>query len=410
MRIGINLYLLQPHTGGVSNYVMQFLRHWSTHFPEHPLVPFTFPVNDPLPEDFPADCRKNEIRLNGQHEIARHLDDMDLFFCPFGSLYPRPLPCPSVVTLVDIQERFFPEYFTNETISNRLFQYDNSMKMADEVITISAFSKDSMIELAGISPDKISVIYLCQDILPGQDRRPDNLPADWDGQYGFYPANNWPHKNHVRLLEAIVLMKKHGDNPRFVFTGSRAHAPGEIEQQIREMGLVECVRHLGTVSRPEIAWLYRHARALTLPSLFEGFGIPVVEAMNCDLPVICSGTTSLPEVAGEAALYFDPFDPADMARTIQQGMTDNRQREHLVRAAQIRRKMFSPEKLVNEHAAAFERAANKYHPLRYWKRRLIDAPLSVHGRPATITPAIRNKARQLLEKSYHGNGEQGDAV
>src|SRR3954463_5026155 len=102
MRIGIGLNLFKPDTGGVGNYALTLLRHWPKLAPEHPMVLFTFDHNDEMLAQLPAESRQHEYRLQTQEEVSAHLDKIDVYFCPFGSLWPRPLPLPTAVTFHDM--------------------------------------------------------------------------------------------------------------------------------------------------------------------------------------------------------------------------------------------------------------------------------------------------------------------
>lgn len=397
MRVGVNLLLLQLGTGGVSNYVLTLLRAWPEIYPDDPLVLFSFPANEELLATLPASSREREMRLLDQREILRHQHLFDVFFCPFGSLYPRPMPKPSVVTLVDIQERFFPEFFTAQDIANRLYHYDGSLLMADRVITISNFSKETLVHVVGLPEEKVTVIHLCTDELPEQALRPQ-LPPAWNGPFALYPANDWPHKNHIRLLEALAGLKRSGLRVPCVLTGSRGDRFAEIMQARDRAGLSEDVVHLGPVSRAEISWLFHNARLLVLPSLFEGFGIPVAEAIDTGLPVVCSRTTSLPEVAGPAALYFDPLDVGDIAEKIRQAWTSETVRSRLIAAGEERRGLFGPRQLVEQHHAACRAAAERYRVGRYFWHKYVGAPWAALHRRTRIPARQLAEARRLLNR------------
>lgn len=398
MRIGVNLLLLQPGTGGVSNYVLTLLRAWPDLRPDDPLVLFSFPENEALLATLPPRSLEHVVRLSSQQDILRHLDAFDVFFCPFGSLFPRPVPKPSLVTVVDIQERFFPDFFSAQDIANRLYHYDGSMRMADRIITISHFSKQTLMRVLGLPERKIDVIHLCPDILPVETVKPE-LPAAWDGPFALYPANGWPHKNHLRLLEALARIKESGDRVRCVLTGSQGDGFPKLMQARDRLGLNEDIAHLGQVSRAEIAWLFRNARLLVLPSLFEGFGIPVAEAMNSDLPVVCSRTTSLPEVAGSAALYFDPCDVGDMAAKIRQAWNSEDVRSRLVAAGRKRRLQFGPRQLVEQHAAAFRAAGKSYRAGRHLWHSCVVGPWARLHRRRRIPANQLAEAQRLLRET-----------
>jgi len=404
VRIGVNLLLLHPGAGGVANYVLTLLRTWPERYPEDELVLFTFPANEELVASLPARARRHLLRIPYQREIARHLAAMDVFFCPFGSLFPRPLPLPSVVTLVDIQERFFPEFFSPKDIRNRLYHYDGSLHMADRVITISAFSRETLVHVVGLPAQKISVIHLCADQLPDPPVRPV-LPEGFTTPFAFFPANLWPHKNHARLMLALARLKQSGTIVRCVLTGRTDGDLAALLQQRDALGLAEQVVHLGSVTRAELAWIYRSARLLVFPSLFEGFGIPVVEAMISGLPVVCSSTTSLPEVAGEAARYFDPLDPEDIAAKIAAVWNDEGLRTRLAEAGQARERLFQPERLVEQHRAACAAAIDAYRWRRYLWNKSVRAPWDALFRRRRIPAQQLARSRELLSRRANPGGQ-----
>jgi glycosyltransferase involved in cell wall biosynthesis len=133
----------------------------------------------------------------------------------------------------------------------------------------------------------------------------------------YYPAATWPHKNHNRLLAALKIMK---DRCRFdgqlVFSGIAMQENDAVLEEINRLGLQNDVVILGYLPHAELPYLYNLARLMVFPSLYEGFGIPLVEAMACGCPVACSNTTSIPEVVGDAAVTFDPGSAEEMAEKI----------------------------------------------------------------------------------------------
>jgi glycosyltransferase involved in cell wall biosynthesis len=355
MRIGVNLHQLLPHAGGIAQYALTFLREWTARYPEHPLVPFTFDANEPMLGALPAAARQAERRLRSPSEIGRYANDLDVYFCPFGILAPRPFPKPSVVLVVDMQECFFPEFFSRRDRRARAFQYRWSMRMADRVVAISEFSRRSFVELAGIPDQKISTIPLCPPPFP-QPARPAALPSSFPSAFALYPANTWPHKNHRRLLGAIRRLKDSGLVIPCVLTGTAIPGTSPLDDLIAESGLSGQVVYLGQVGRAELAWLFRHARLLVFPSLFEGFGLPLAEAMPAGVPIVCSNTSSLPEVAGEAALYFNPGDETDMAQALRVGWSDEDRRARLAQAGRQRAGRFTPDRMMDDHLQAFQQA------------------------------------------------------
>jgi hypothetical protein len=155
-----------------------------------------------------------------------------------------------------------------------------------------------------------------------------------DGDYLLYPANFWQHKNHDMLLMALVLYRStHPDSTlRLVCTGEHDDHYARFARATRRMRLAEWVVAPGYVPQETLSALFDACAAVVFPSLYEGFGLPVLEAMAHDVPVICSAWTSLPEVAGDAALYIDPRSPTAIAGAIERVTTDRMLASHLVKA------------------------------------------------------------------------------
>ena len=395
MKIGINLWLLVEEGGGVCNYVLTLLRHWHQYYPDNSLILFSFPQNETLLGTLPASCRSHEIRLQAQEEIANHLDKFDIYFCPIGSLYPRPLPKPCVITLVDIQERFFPEFFSREDFESRLYHYDISLRLADRTITISDFSKNTFVRMLGVPSRKIDRIYLCSDELP-EAVQPGDWPLGENEPFIFYPANNWPHKNHKMLISALKQLADRGKHIPCIFTGSLINGREDWFRMLKAINYADKLIHLGRISRPELSWLYHRARMLVCPSLFDGFGIPLVEAMDSGLPIACADRTSLPEVASDAAIYFDPMNPASIAAAIERLWDETSLRQRLIQKGHDQRNRFSVQNLVHAHRATFEACYRAYkpwlHTYRLWLHRRNDR------KPRTkLNPREKRLAASLLE-------------
>ena len=224
------------------------------------------------------------------HAWVRRLG-LDLWFCPMTNLDPRHLPIPTVVTIADIQQEYYPEFFTRAELQARALMYSPSCQEATAVITISDFSKQCMIEKYGLLPEKVHRVYAAgmaqvDDSArwpTGEEvRRKHHLPAS----YAFYPANMWPHKNHQLLLLALHRLRQlYGMTLPLVLTGDEMGQWEELEALARHFHLQEQVHYLGYVPADDLPGLYRGAAMLLFPSLFEGFGIPLVEAMALGCPI-----------------------------------------------------------------------------------------------------------------------------
>lgn len=397
MRIGIGLNLLAPDNGGVTNYALTLLRNWPHHAPAHPMVLFSFAHNEPLLATLPPESRRHEIRLQTQEEALEHFDKIDVYFCPFGTLWPRPVRKPSVLTFHDMQERFYPEFFTKKEHEERFFHYDWSLRMADAVIAISEFTRDMSVQIAGASRRKFHVVHHVPDELPAPQKPATWTPADEARPFVFYPANFWKHKNHLALIAAMARVKSENPGLALVCTGSLLGRDAEWNDAVAAAGVGDRIRHLGKVSRAEISWLFRHARALVFPSLFEGFGIPLLEAMQTDCPIACGHNTSQPDVARHAALYFDAANPASIATAILRIDRDEPLRTRLVAAGRERLGAFTAQKQIDGHLAAFAAACRRHTRFRAWFNERIRLPRSLQMR-TTLTPRETRLAARLLQR------------
>jgi glycosyltransferase involved in cell wall biosynthesis len=360
------------------------------------MVLFTFDHNEEMLALLPAEARRHQYRIQVQEDVVQHLDQIDVYFCPFSSLWPRPLPIPSVVTFHDMQERFYPQFFSATELRERFFHYDWSLRMADAVITVSDFTRQSCIDITGITGRKIRRVYHAPDELP-PPRQPDGWQsAGWE-KFIFYPANFWDHKNHRNLLLALRQLRDGGLTVRCAMTGTLLGREAAWEALVAEAGVSDLIRHLGRRSRAELSWLFHTARALVFPSLFEGFGIPVIEAMQTGCPVVSSGVTGLPEIAREHALFFDPESPDAIARAIRRIWTDDVLCADLSRRGKPHAAEFSARRLVEGHVDAFKLARRRYHPWKHWYRNRYLKPRSAVLRDALLPREVQ-AAQRLLRK------------
>lgn len=225
--------------------------------------------------------------------LRHHLETFDVVHYPLTVPIP-PVDRPTVLTLLDVQHLDLPGLFARGERLFRRLAYDRAARRADEVIVISEWVRGRVIEHLGLDPERVHAVHLGVDhtrftVDPAVPREP----------FLLYPARPWPHKNHARLLEAFAAVRRSRPELRLVLTGE-GHDPSTLPDGVEARG---------NVPLDELVELYRRAAALVFPSLYEGFGLPPVEAMACGCPVAAARTGSLPEVCGEAAVLFDPLDP-----------------------------------------------------------------------------------------------------
>jgi glycosyltransferase involved in cell wall biosynthesis len=233
------------------------------------------------------------------------LEEADVVHYPLTVPVPR-VRRPTVLTLLDVQHLDLPELFPRGERLFRRLAYDRAAVGAERVVVISNWVRERVIERLGLDGERVHAIHLGVDHErftpgPGAEREP----------FLYYPARPWPHKNHGRLFEAFALLRRERPELRLVLTGAGHDA----------MSPPDGVEALGDTDLATRISLYRRAAALVFPSLYEGFGLPPVEAMACGCPVACSDAGSLPEVVGDAAVLFDPGDPEAIAAGVREALS-----------------------------------------------------------------------------------------
>ncbi len=264
-----------------------------------------------------------------------------------------------MLTLHDIQHEYLPDFFSPEVLAWRRANFQPSAMKARQIIAVSEFTRQTAIARYSLPPQKITAINYGIDeqftaaIPPAiieQTRQQYRLPA----QFLLYPANAWPHKNHAGLFKALArLRREHGVACPLVLTGVWSN-PVELTGLMAEYGLAEQVQLLGYLPYQALPALYRAATALIFPSLFEGFGIPVLEAMACGCPVACADTTSLPEIAGQSALFFNPHDIAQISEVIYNLWTSEPLRRELSQKGLARVSHFSWARAARQTIAVYQ--------------------------------------------------------
>ncbi len=288
----------------------------------------------------------------------------DLIFCPFTApTYTSP-NIPSVCVIYDLQYKTHPLFFTKADILNRDHAFTEACRLATKLTAISDYSRKSAIKHGKIPEDKIKTIHL------RMAKRTHNLEQTiksllaslgiQEKQYILYPANFWPHKNHEMLLTALNIAyhkNKLSKNIKLVCTG----APGKREQWLidatKKMGLKSQVIFTGYLNDADLGALLNNCAGVIFPSLYEGFGLPILEAMAAQIPVACSNITSIPEVAGNGAIYFDPRKPQEIADAIVKLVNDTSFCKELIAIANERVQTFcDSSKMAKEYWALFQEA------------------------------------------------------
>lgn len=295
-----------------------------------------------------------------------HKIGADLLFCPFTAPTFYEPGIPTVCTLYDLQYKTYPEFFTAEEVAHREHTFVEACRRASMLTAISDYSRQSAIRHGGLKPEKIQTIHLqmAHRILP--DRAQDESILQRLGlvaqQYLLYPANFWKHKNHEMLLTAfgIACQDELAKNIKLVCTGTPGTRQTWLATAAQKMNLGERVIFPGYLTNNELAVLMANCGGIVYPSLYEGFGLPIIEAMAAGIPVACSNLTSLPEVAGKAAILFNPRVPTQIAKAMNSLLGDQELRQELINAGKSRAAEFSDaDRMAKQYWALFKLALSE---------------------------------------------------
>jgi glycosyltransferase involved in cell wall biosynthesis len=307
------------------------------------------------------------MRLDARRLAARVARDLDLVHYAVTIPLPHVDGVPTVLTMQDMQHREHPEWFSRAELLFRRLAYDGAAQHATRVVTATRHARDQIVEHLRIPAERIDVIGHGIDhgrFAPGPE--PGDAarlgPLSLAERFAFYPANMWPHKNHERLIEALAATEDRGLH--LVLTGQGYGHLETLLERARALGVRERVHHLGHVPADVLPALYRAARALIFPSLFEGFGIPIVEAMACGCPVAASDRSALPEVVGDAGVLFDATDAGQIAAALDHLSRDGEDRDALIAAGLARAAQFTWERCADEHVRTYRRALHDSPPAR----------------------------------------------
>jgi glycosyltransferase involved in cell wall biosynthesis len=271
----------------------------------------------------------------------------DVFHAPHYVVSPL-TSRPYVVTIHDCIHLRFPEYLPNRLapVYARVMMRQAARRAA-RILTVSQASKDDILHYLGVATDRVDVIPNALD-----EKLATAPPADavarvadrfqLNAPFILYTGNIKPHKNVDRLIEAFALLKRRGmDDVQLLIIGDNISKAPELRRLVHRFQLHRQVRFLGFVSDEVLGALYRLTRVFVFPSLYEGFGLPPLEAMAAGAPVITSNVSSLPEVVGDAAILVDPLDAPALADAIARVLGDEGLRADLIQRGHERVRQFS---------------------------------------------------------------------
>ena len=360
MIVGLNLlYLLPGVVGGTETYAAGLLHGLAgIPGPERFVVFVNLESADwPLPDD--PRVRRVVCPVRAESRAARYwyeqlrlpalasAEKIDLLHS-LGYVAPLRLSCSSVLTVHDVHHLAHgrPGDWPRRLALAQMVR--QSARRAAAVIAVSRFTRDAIARAYDVSADGIDVVPEAPNPRLCDDASALSAPAADLGPYVLAFGGVTPNKNLARLLEAYALARERlGLTQRLVLVG---HVPASLKGEAK-IGVLTT----GYLAEPELGRWLVHADALVFPSLYEGFGLPVLEAMAVGVPVVCSGVTAIPEVAGDAAVYFDPRDPGDMAEKIALVGRDEALRGRLAAAGRARAAEFSWDRSARQTLAIYRR-------------------------------------------------------
>ena len=289
----------------------------------------------------------------------------DLYHAPHYVL-PAGVRCPSVVTIHDCIHLMFPQYLPNRlAYAYARAQMWAAARRSDCILTVSEASKRDILHLFNVPPEKIVVVYNAIDshfsVTPSEEavaRVRERYQLDH--QFILYVGNIKPHKNLVRLIEAFDQLRRGGlEELKLLIIGDQISKLPALRRAVHRHKLHKQVRFLGYLSDDQLAILYRLASAFVFPSLYEGFGLPPLEAMASGTPVVTSNVSSLPEVVGDAAVLVNPYDVDAIVDGVRRVLTDPALAANMRRKGIERAREFSWERSVAKTWAVYQTIAGK---------------------------------------------------
>ncbi len=339
---------------GISEYAYQLILEFSKLKTDHKFIIY---LKDKPISDMPTPSANFTYRIIGPRKMWTQFGlplslyfgkRPDIFFSP-THYAPRFSPIPTAIAIMDLSYIYFPDLFNKKD----LYQLQNwskySIKNAAAIFTISNSSQNDIIKEYAVDSQKIHPIYLgIKSNESIKNYSMDDLRKKFgiESDYILFVGTLQPRKNITRLIEAFSQIKN--DKLNLVIVGKRGWQYTDILSAPEKYGIENKVKFLDFVADEDLPSLYKNAVCFALPSLYEGFGLPVLEAMKFGCPVVTSNVSSLPEAGGDAALYFDPNDTSDIAKVLTKVISDAKLREEMIKKGYNQIKKFSWEKTAKE--------------------------------------------------------------
>lgn len=370
MRIAIDARKL--HDYGIGTYVRNLVLWLSKLDDAHQYVLLCRPDDadflralGPRFEPLPERARNYSVREQISVPLALWRRHIDLFHAPHYVVSPL-TPCPFVVTIHDCIHLRFPQYLPSQVaVRYARSMMASSARRAQRILTVSEASKLDILHYLRVPSSKVEVIYNALDerlVTPPTETELSRVRQRYQLEAPFilYTGNIKPHKNLDRLIEAYALLRSRGVvDAKLLIIGDEVSKYPNLRRLVHRHQLHPHVRFFGFVTDELLAVLYRLATVFVFPSLYEGFGLPPLEAMAAGTPVITSNVSSLPEVVGDAAVLIDPRDVSSIADAMARVIGDPQLRTELTRRGHARVQVFSWQRSVTRVRDVYEELAGR---------------------------------------------------
>lgn len=357
MKIAVNTrFLLKDRLEGIGRFSYEVLKRMVTNHPEHQFYfifdrlysdEFIFAKNVTPVVVFPPARHAFLFVWWFELSLPRVLKKLkpDLFFSPDGYLSLR-TKVPSFQVIHDLNFEHYPEHIPFMARKHYLHYFPKYARKARHIIAVSEYTKKDITELYKIAPEKITVAYngISGDFTPCSSDEIVQTRKEFTGgqPYFLFVGSLHPRKNIVNLMRGFDRFRAQTHAPvKLLIAGQAYWWNSDMEKAYKEIQHREDVIFTGRIDNAALRRLYGSALALTYVSLFEGFGLPIAEAMCCDVPVICSQTTSMPEVGGEAAMYVNPLSHESISEAMEKIFSNGSLREEMVEKGRMQRTRFS---------------------------------------------------------------------
>lgn len=374
MNIGIDAHMLGHNETGNETYILELARALAAHAREDKFFIYA-EKPDALPGEIHAAPHVRVIPYTTRSGLRRLVDELpqraardglDVLHISYNAPLRLPGACALVVTIHDISFEHFPQFFSRRLRAFLKASVPRSARAAQQIITDTESAKQDLVETYRLPPEKIAVTHYAagaqfRRIAEGTALERVKRKYNTGDKFVLAVGNLQPRKNWERLMRAFAEAKRDAGLPhKLVLVGQELWRAAPIFETAR--ALPDTVVLTGYVPAEDLPLLYNAADLFAYPSLYEGFGLPVVEAMACGTPVLTSNVSCLPEIAGDAACFIDPYNQAAMAHALARLTTDDALRGELALRGLARARLFSWERTAQQTVQVYYKAVAQKQP------------------------------------------------